>query len=588
MASTSLIIRLGAQVSGAVTGIRSVYSGLDRVVQKVTSLSLVKVGSLVGLVTAGAGIGGVTTKIFQLGARAETTRLSFQTMLGSIQAGDAMMAKLDRFSNSTPYSGDQVNRAAKTLLGFGVAAGDVESVLRKVGDVAAGSGKDFNELSSIYGKVFAKGKADSEDLNQMVEAGIPIVKLLGEEFGKGGDEIYDMASKGQISAEAISAAFDKMSGKGGVYANMMDQQSKTVSGIWGAIVGQLEYAGSLIGEAIEPLVKSVLTYFQGWADEIVAMCQDGRMVQYIATIAYTAIDMGATVARQLLVAKEYGVAGFNAICDIGMAAFYGIQGSAVIAFAGIMKALNWAREQFNAVATVINRVYSATWNALLAGISGFWAATINLVLNGVNAVIGMLNKIPGVDIDLVEKPAFVRNLENFARSAGDTAKKEMQAVLSGQDFKEASRRAAAKNREWNSLEKTGSELNKKAYDRVLSAAGQFKQAAANIEAGKKTIDQFAKKATDTVAKWQAGTQQKQNERNNAKLDVKPEQPRAAAAGAAPALKRDRLMTDSLTKIGLYNFGPNSVKSIDRERNQLLGELLEGVNRINGRIGGVLS
>ena len=205
MASTSLIIRLGARVSGAVTGIRSVYSGLDRVVQKVTSLSLVKVGSLVGLVTAGAGIGGVATKIFQLGARAETTRLSFQTMLGSIQAGDAMMAKLDRFSNSTPYSGDQVNRAAKTLLGFGVAAGDVESVLRKVGDVAAGSGKDFNELSSIYGKVFAKGKADSEDLNQMVEAGIPIVKLLGEEFGKGGDEIYDMASKGQISAEAISA-----------------------------------------------------------------------------------------------------------------------------------------------------------------------------------------------------------------------------------------------------------------------------------------------------------------------------------------------------------------------------------------------
>ena len=224
-------------------------------------------------------------------------------MLGSIQAGDAMMAKLDRFSNSTPYSGDQVNRAAKTLLGFGVAAGDVESVLRKVGDVAAGSGKDFNELSSIYGKIFAKGKADSEDLNQMVEAGIPIVKLLGEEFGKGGDEIYDMAMKGQISAEAISAAFDKMSGKGGVYANMMDQQSKTVSGIWGAIVGQLEYAGSLIGEAIEPLVKSVLTYFQGWADEIVAMCQDGRMVQYIATVAYTAIDIDATVARHLLVAK---------------------------------------------------------------------------------------------------------------------------------------------------------------------------------------------------------------------------------------------------------------------------------------------
>ena len=588
MASTSLVIRLGAQVSGAVAGIRSVYSGLDRVVQKVSSLSLVRVGPLVGLVTAGAGLGGVSAKILQLGARAETTRLSFQTMLGSIQAGDAMMARLDRFSNSTPYSGDQVNRAAKTLLGFGIAADDVENTLRKVGDVAAGSGTDFNELAAIYGKIYAKGKADSEDLNQMVEAGIPIVKLLGEEFGKSGDEIYAMASKGEISSAAISTAFDRMSGKGGVYANMMDQQSRTVSGIWGAIVGQLEYAGSLIGEAIEPLVKSVLTYFQGWADELVAMCQDGRMVEYIATIAYTAIDMGATVATQLLVVREYGVAGFNAICDIGMAAFYGIQGSAILAFAGIIKGLNWAWEQTNAVAMVIKRVYSATWNALLAGISGFWAATINLVLNGVNAVIRMLNKIPGVDIDLVEKPAFVRNLERFTAEAGEKARRDFEAVVSGQDFKDASRRATAKNREWNDLEKRGTDLNAQATGRILSAAARFEQAADNIEEGKNSIEQFAERATETVAKWQAGTQQTQIERNRAELDLKPEPPRAAAGGAAPELKRDRIMTDSLTKIGLYNFGPNSVKSIDRERNQLLSELLAGVNRINGQIGGVLS
>ena len=587
MAQSSLIIKLGAQVSTAVSGIRSVYTGLDQIVRKVSSLSVMRLGSLVGFVTAGVGITGVTAKILQLGARAETTRLSFQTMLGSIAAGDAMMTRLDRFSNSTPYSGDQVNRAAKTLLGFGIAAGDVESELRKVGDVAAGSGKDFNELAAIYGKVFAKGKSDSEDLNQMVEAGIPIVKLLGEMYGKTGGEIYAMASKGEISAAAISAAFDKMSGNGGVYANMMDQQSKTVSGIWGAIVGQLEYAGSLIGEAIEPLVKSVLTYFQGWADEIVAMCQDGRMVEYLATIAYAAIDTGATIARGLLNVREYGTAAFGALCDIGAAAWYGIQGGAILAFVGIVQALNRAWEQIKAVFTVIGRLASATWNGILAGVSGFWAGVLNLVLNGVNAVIRMLNKIPGVDIDMVEKPAFVKKIERFSAEAGEKARRELEAVATGQDFKEASRRAELKNREWSGVEARGNELTEKSADKMLSAVGRFERAAENVAAGTAAIDDFAQRATDTVSRWQTDAQDKQRERNNATLDREQEK-RDLTPSAGPIAKRERQVTDSLTKIGLYNFGPNSVRSIDRERNTLLGDILETVTQINRRSSGLLT
>ena len=72
-----------------------------------------------------AGVGAGAFALTKYGAAAEQTRLAFRTMLGSIADGDAMMAKLDRFSNSTPYSGDQVNQAAKTLLAFGVEAGDV-------------------------------------------------------------------------------------------------------------------------------------------------------------------------------------------------------------------------------------------------------------------------------------------------------------------------------------------------------------------------------------------------------------------------------------------------------------------------------
>ena len=581
--SANLMIRLGAQVSGALVGLKSVYSGLDNITRKVTGLSLVKLGGLVGLVTAGAGLTGVGVKILKLGANAETTRLAFQTMLGSVERGDAMMAKLDRFSNSTPYSGDQVNRAAKTLIGFGVAAGDVEGRLRAVGDVASGSGKDFNELTAIYGKVFAKGKADSEDLNQMVEAGIPIVKLLGEQYGKTGAEIYDMASKGEISASDIAKAFDQMSGKGGVYANMMEAQSQTVSGMWGAIVGQLEYAGSLIGEAIQPLVKSILSYFQGWADELVKMSQDGRMVQFLATVAYTAIDMGATIAKGFLYVKEYAVAVFGAIADAGAAVWYGVQGSAILAFVNVVKWVNIAWEQTSAVFTVIGRVAAILWDSFVSGVNGLCAKVVNLVLQAVNSVIGMLNRIPGVNIDMVEKPAFVEKMEKTAREAGARAAAEAQAVLSGKDFKDASAKAERKNAEWSGTEEQGKQLVDKSATAMQSVVDRFSNAAKNVESGGKAIDEFAGKATATVEKWQLDTQNRQAAQRNARLDEKKETP-AETAAKAPKLKREKELSDSLTKIGGYNFGPNAIRSIDRERNKLLGDILEAVGKIDVRGG----
>ena len=340
MANNNLIIKLGAQVSGALAGLKKVGGAVADLGKKAGALALKGAATaLAGIAAAGAGVGAVGSKVLKLGANAEKTRLAFQTMLGSVEKGDAMMEKLDRFSNSTPYSGDQVNRAAKTLLGFGVEVGNIETALRKVGDVAAGSGKDFNDLAAIYGKVFAKGKADSEALNQMVEAGIPIIKILGDMYGKTGDQIYDMASKGKISADDVSKAFDKMSARGGVYAGMMEKQSKTTSGMWGAVIGQLEYAGSMIGEMIAPAVKYVLGIFQGWADTLVEMCKDGRMVEYLATIAYAAIDVGARMAKVFVYVKEYGIAAFKAVLDWGKGAWEAIAGSATLAFTATIKGL---------------------------------------------------------------------------------------------------------------------------------------------------------------------------------------------------------------------------------------------------------
>lgn len=591
MAESSLIIKLGAEVSQALKGLRSVYSGLDRLVVKATSLNAINFGGLIGLATAGLGVGGLAVKIAGLGANAETTRLTFQTMLGSIERGDAMMARLDRFSNSTPYSGDQVNRAAKTLMAFGVKAGNVEETLRAIGDVAAGSGKDFNALSAlsaIYGKVFAKGKADSEALNQMIDAGIPIVEMLGEEFGVSGAQIYEMASKGEISAAAIQRAFQKMSGKGGVYAGMMEKMSGTITGLWGGIIGQLEYAGALIGESLEPITKSILNYFKGWADTLVTMCSDGRMIQYFSTVALTGVEMGAQIAKAFLTVKEYGVATFKAICDVGMSIWHGMQGSAIVAFVTIIKGFNTLVEYIPAAFANIGTLLSAAWDGYRWAAASTFAFILNTVYDTVNGVITLLNQIPGVKLDLAEKPAFISKIEKFAKEAGESAKQKLKDVADSKEFKEAEKRTAKRNEKWQSTEENGNSLVNKSANELLNAAGRFTAAGDNIAKGGKTIDGMANQAGKKILDWQKSAQETLAERQ--KAGKKEDKDKGDPDDLNPKnLNPEKVKTDSLTKIGLYgNFGGNAVKSIDKERNKLLEAIRDGVEALKPSTEGTLA
>ena len=153
-------------------------------------------------------------------------------MLGDVKRGDAMVAQLNEFANYTPFSNEEIIKSGKTLLAFGIPAAKTRDSLKMIGDVSAGSGKKIEELSAIYGKVQAKGKADTEALNQMVEAGIPIIDVLGKQYKKTGAEIYAMASRSEITAQSISQAFASMTSEGGTYAGMMEKQSNITVGLW--------------------------------------------------------------------------------------------------------------------------------------------------------------------------------------------------------------------------------------------------------------------------------------------------------------------------------------------------------------------
>jgi tape measure domain-containing protein len=116
-------------------------------------------------------------------AEFEQTNVAFETFLKSAPKAKKAIADLNDFSNVTPFDNNQVLRAGKGLLAFGVSQKELIPTLRKIGDISAGTGKDFNELAVIYGKARIQGTLYAEDINQLVEAGVPIMGEFAKALG---------------------------------------------------------------------------------------------------------------------------------------------------------------------------------------------------------------------------------------------------------------------------------------------------------------------------------------------------------------------------------------------------------------------
>lgn len=166
----------------------------------------------------------------QLNAEYERVKTSLTVLLKDAEKADALLGKLNQFAAETPFQTDEINRAATSLLAFGESEQTVIDRLREIGTLSAGTGKDFNELTAIYGKARVAGVLYAEDINQLVEAGIPIIQEFAKQLKKPEAEIKKLASEGKIGFDQLQKAFTNLTTGTGQFAGLLEAQSKTLSG----------------------------------------------------------------------------------------------------------------------------------------------------------------------------------------------------------------------------------------------------------------------------------------------------------------------------------------------------------------------
>lgn len=387
-----LVVRLTGDASSYIGMLRQAQSQTQQTGQSI-SLALAPLTGM-GSTLAGmgrpllqlagiAGVVGTAWKSVSMAAEAEKTEVAFGTMLKSAQLGKQMTKDLQDFAAATPLNLPDIQRAAKLLLQFGTAGGDVIPTLQKLGDVTGGDADRFQHMAYAFGQMSASGRLMGQDLMQMINAGFNPLQEIARTTGKSVSQLKAEMEKGAISVDMVKNAFKTATSQGGQFFQLMQLQSQTTSGLFSTMLddigGVLRTLGSFIVEAFK--LKDVMKGVSNAAQSVSQWFKDNSAVleQLKSTIG-VAFEVGKAAVEVFWdamkmawgwVQSQTGLA-FTSAADFIVEALI----RAEFAIRNLDKLIGFTWATIKVGAAIAADFITDSFYGLLASVSGVWFAIV--------------------------------------------------------------------------------------------------------------------------------------------------------------------------------------------------------------------
>ncbi len=264
-------------------------------------------------VIGGAGVlKALGSEIIRVRGEFQAADTAIQTLLGSKEKADALMAQVREYAKISPLEFSDVTSATQMMLGFNIEAERVPRYLQAIGDVSMGNTQKFNSLTLAFSQMSAAGKLMGQDLNQMINAGFNPLQIMSERTGKSIATLKDEMSKGAISAEMVQQAFIDATSAGGRFYNMSENASKEINGQLSMMQDALDSVFNELGQKSEGVIMDGIQMTTSLIEnyETVGKVLAGLVVTYgtyrtavmlttIATSKHTIAEVALTNARIL-------------------------------------------------------------------------------------------------------------------------------------------------------------------------------------------------------------------------------------------------------------------------------------------------
>lgn len=226
--------------SRASSSFGSIADGIQSVVTKLAVLAV------------GTGFG--AAKFVNLANELQVSQQSMEVLIGSSEKAKKVFGELYNYTLGKPIAFPSAAAAAKTLVGYGIEADKVMGSMKDLGAISMATGADIEKLALAYGQVNARGKLMGQEVLQLVDQSVPVVKILAKHFNKSLTQMSEDMHGGKVSAQDFNAAIHE-------YVNGLDisKFSNSFKNRMISLQGTIRSVGlELLGVRIDPELGMVV------------------------------------------------------------------------------------------------------------------------------------------------------------------------------------------------------------------------------------------------------------------------------------------------------------------------------------------
>lgn len=255
---------IGGNANGFINATRQAEAAAGRMTKNVTNEGKAlddmfkKLAGTMATVGAGLSASALTKEIFNIRSEFQQLEIAFGTMLKSKEKANQLMKDAAEFAATTPFDLKGVAAGIKQNLAYGASVDTVIDEMRMLGDVAAGVSMPLNDLVYLYGTLRTSGRVATIDIRQFAGRGIPIYEELAKVLGVAKNEVAGLVTAGKVGFADVEKAFKNMTSAGGMFNNLMADQSKSLGGQYSNLKDNIEMMFNEIGKSQEGVFSDAM------------------------------------------------------------------------------------------------------------------------------------------------------------------------------------------------------------------------------------------------------------------------------------------------------------------------------------------
>lgn len=271
-------------VAGSIANLGQSSGGIQTATQNVNGFT----ASIRNMIAVGAGIVGVQSAItimhtafsavadaaIGFNSQLENARIAFTGIFKDGQKAQAFIIQLQDFAARTAFEFPGLLHMAQMLVGVGMDAENVLPLLKAVAGAMTAAGRtqaDIQGVGLALQQVFTAGKVNAQDMNQLIQRGIPAWRVMAEAVQKTGEPIEtaiarvkELSKQGKITSADFFAAFEQYA-KNHDLANIAES---AVASFSGALSNLGDGFRNLVSSAAEPAFTRISALIQGVANAL--------------------------------------------------------------------------------------------------------------------------------------------------------------------------------------------------------------------------------------------------------------------------------------------------------------------------------